>query len=61
VALTSTVDGKAGAQFWVVSIGGGASRQTGSTHRVSLQLNPVSSSSADGKARVKDEQPANLK
>ncbi len=47
VGITKTVEGKAGAQFWVVSLGGSGSREASSTHRITMELNPV----IDGRAR----------
>jgi hypothetical protein len=41
VAAENKVDGNAGIKFWLVSLGGGAARSSGSTHTVHLSLTPV--------------------
>jgi hypothetical protein len=41
VAISTSVEGKAGAQFWVVSFGGSAGRAATSTHRITMELTPV--------------------
>lgn len=41
VAVTTSVDGKAGVQFWVISAGGGAARSDVTTHRLTVDLAPV--------------------
>jgi Trypsin-co-occurring domain 2 len=41
VEVSREVGGKAGIQFWLVSIGGEGSRSSGSVHTVRLTLSPV--------------------
>jgi hypothetical protein len=47
VGITKAVEGKAGAKFWVVSLGGSSSREASSTHRITMELTPV----VDGRAK----------
>lgn len=41
VGVTKAAGGKARAQFWVVSLGGSASREASRTHRITMELKPV--------------------
>ncbi|MGH3465657.1 MAG: trypco2 family protein [Kribbellaceae bacterium] len=41
VALSTSVEGNAGARFWVVSVGGSAARSGTNTHRLAVELTPV--------------------
>ena len=41
VGVTREVEGKAGARFWVVELGGGASYAAESIQRVTVTLDPV--------------------
>jgi hypothetical protein len=41
VAVEKKVDGQAGIKFWLVSVGGGAGRSSGTTHTLRLTLTPV--------------------
>jgi hypothetical protein len=41
VAVDENANGQAGIKFWLVSVGGGASRSSGSTHTVRLTLTPT--------------------
>ena len=51
VAAERKVDGNAGIKFWLVSLGGGASRSSGNTHTVRLTLTPVRRSPGAGGER----------
>lgn len=48
VVVEKKVDGQAGIKFWLVSIGGGASRSSGSTHTVRLTLTPTRRGAGEG-------------
>jgi len=41
VAVERKVDGQAGIKFWLVSVGGGAGRSSGTTHTLRLTLTPA--------------------
>jgi Trypsin-co-occurring domain 2 len=41
VAVEKKADGQAGIKFWLVSVGGGAGRSSGTTHTLRLKLTPT--------------------
>jgi hypothetical protein len=47
VAVTHEAGGEAGVKFWVVSAGGKGSVTSGTTHRVKLQLQPLTAGGQD--------------
>jgi Trypsin-co-occurring domain 2 len=49
VGITTSVEGEARARFWVVSAGGSAGRESSRTHRVTVELTPLT----DGQGRVR--------
>jgi hypothetical protein len=51
VAVERKVDGQAGIKFWLVSVGGGAGRSSGTTHTVRLTLTPTRREAGEGKRR----------
>jgi hypothetical protein len=47
VAVTREAGGEAGVKFWVVSLGGKGTLTSETTHRVTLQLQPLAQSGQD--------------